>query len=117
MRSFISAFTISGIATALVLLGLTSPPVNFNKLVSAQQGQQGEQPNINASSLFNTRTMILPNSIKNLVITIPDEAHHGDPAQFGGKESRPQNAVINKGMYVVWYSADVNHDHNLTRLD
>ncbi len=54
-KSFISAFTISGIATALVLLGLTSPPVNFNKLVFAQQGQQGEQPNINASSLFNTR--------------------------------------------------------------
>lgn len=119
-KLFISAFTISGIATALVLLGLTSPPVNFNKLVFAQQGQQGEQPNINASSLFNTRTMILPNSIKNLVITIPDEAHHGDPAQFGGKESRfidqpflPQNAVINKGTNVVWYSADVNHDHNL----
>jgi len=119
-RSFISIFMVLGIAIGLVLIGLMVIPFSLNKSVFAQQGQQGDLPNINASSLFNTRTIILPNNIKNLVITIPDEAHHGDPAKYGGKESRfidqpflPQNAVINKGTNVVWFSADVNHDHNL----
>jgi hypothetical protein len=108
---------VMGITTCLVLLGLFVTPYILSRPVSAQQE---DSPNINASSLFNTRTIILPNSIKNLVITIPDEAHHGDPAKYGDKESRfidqpflPQNAVINKGTNVIWFSADVNHDHNL----
>lgn len=113
-------FTISGISIGLVLIGLMVVPLSLNQPVFAQQRQQGDLSNINASNLFNTRTIILPNNIKNLVITIPDEAHHGDPAKYGGKESRfidqpflPQNAVINKGTNVIWFSADVNHDHNL----
>jgi hypothetical protein len=119
-KSFTSVYMAPGIAICLVLLGLIVIPFSLNKPVIAQQGQQEETPNINASSLFNTRTIVLPNSIKNLIVTIPDEAHHGDPAKYGGKESRfidqpflPQNAVIKKGTNVIWFSADVNHDHIL----
>lgn len=116
-KSFNSVYMVSGITTCLVMLGLFVTPYSISRPVSAQQE---DSPTINASSLFNTSTIILPNSIKNLVITIPDEAHHGDPAKYGDKESRfidqpflPQNAVINKGTNVIWFSADVNHDHNL----
>ena len=33
------------------------------------------QININANPLYNNRTMILGNNVKNFVIIIPDEAH------------------------------------------
>lgn len=36
---------------------------------------ESSQTNINANSLYNNRTMILGNNVKNFVIIIPDEAH------------------------------------------
>ena len=70
----------------------------------------------NASSVFDTHRMILGNSIKNLVILIPNEGHHGpqaDEDRFLNQPFIPQNAVLNKGTNVVWFNGDVGHDHNL----
>jgi hypothetical protein len=79
-----------------------------------QQGHQG-QPNINAVNLINTRTMVLPSNIKNLVVTIPDEAHHAPnavpPKRFINQTYLPQNSVVNSGTTVVWFSSDVAHNH------
>ena len=36
---------------------------------------ESSQININANSLYNNRTMILGNNVKNFVIIIPDGAH------------------------------------------
>jgi plastocyanin len=60
--------------------------------------------------------MILGDSIKNLVILIPNEGHHGPQAnedRFLDQPFIPQNAVLNKGTNVVWFNGDVGHDHNL----
>jgi hypothetical protein len=73
-------------------------------------------PNINASSIFDTHRMILGNNIKNLVILIPNEGHHGpqaDEDRFLDQPFIPQNAVLNKGTNVVWFNGDVGHDHSL----
>ena len=40
---------------------------------------ESSQTNINANSLYNNRTMILGNNVKNFVIIIPDEAHEQNP--------------------------------------
>ena len=37
--------------------------------------QQLQQPNINASYVFDTHRIVLGNNVKNLVILIPNEAH------------------------------------------
>ena len=39
---------------------------------------QNHQPNIDAKSVYLTKTKVLGNSVKNLVILVPDEAHHGN---------------------------------------
>jgi hypothetical protein len=43
-----------------------------------QQQQQLLQPSINAKSIFETKTAVLGNNVKNLIVLIPDEAHHGN---------------------------------------
>ena len=50
-----------------------------NQLTSSQQQvSQQLQPNMDAKSIFDTKTAVLGNNVKNLVILIPDEAHHGN---------------------------------------
>jgi hypothetical protein len=40
-----------------------------------QDQQQQAQPNLSASSMYETKTMALGNNIKNLIILISNEAH------------------------------------------
>ena len=75
------------------------------------------QPNINAKSIYDTGTAVLGNNVKNLIILIPDEAHHGNGE---AKENRfieqsflPQTASVNKGTQVIWFSGDVGHEHEI----
>jgi hypothetical protein len=65
------------IVLALSLL-LLSFPTSHNALaqnqsISQKQGQQ--QPNIKASNIYQTQTIVLGKNIKNLVILIPNEGH------------------------------------------
>ena len=65
--------------------------------------------------------MVLGKDIKNLVIVIPNEGHE-DPTQ--PKEQRvvnqpylPQNAVVNVGTTVTWFSGDAGHQHSVSLVD
>jgi plastocyanin len=65
--------------------------------------------------------MVLGKDIKNLVIVIPNEGHE-DPTQ--PKELRvvnqpylPQNAVVNVGTTMTWFSGDAGHQHSITIVD
>jgi plastocyanin len=79
------------------------------------------QPNINATSLFDIGQMILPSNVKHLVILIPDEGHHGpgeeEEARFIAQPFVPQHATVTPGTQVVWFSGDVGHDHNIVVRD
>ena len=93
---------------------------NADDGAAAQQTLQQFQP-INRTSgiaddVFNTREMTLGNNIKNLVILIPNEGHHGpqvDEDRFLDQPFIPQNVVLNQGTNIVWFNGDVGHDHNL----
>jgi plastocyanin len=83
---------------------------------------QGEQPNINASSIYDTHSMVLGNNVKNLVILIPNEAHEPVGQQknqlpLANQPYIPQNAVVNVGTVVTWFNGDVDHDHMMTIVD
>ncbi|MFL6396800.1 MAG: hypothetical protein ACJ706_06550, partial [Nitrososphaeraceae archaeon] len=91
-----------------------------NQSISQKQGQQ--QPNIKASNIYQTQTMVLGKNIKNLVILIPNEGHEYPNAT--PKELRivnqpyiPQNAVVNVGITVTWLNADAGHHHSITIVD
>lgn len=80
------------------------------------------QININANPLYNNRTMILGNNLKNFVITIPDEAHESlgqakNQLPLTNQPYLPQHLVTNVGSTVIWLNADVGHKHMITLSD
>jgi plastocyanin len=106
----VTLFVAGGIA-----LGIQSPL--FATINSMQQG--GQQPNINASTIFDTHSMVLGNNIKNLVILVPDEAHEStnqpkNQLPLANQAYLPQNAIVNVGTTVIWFNGDVDHDHKIT---
>ena len=110
----LTVMTISYLLVAM-LSSFTLTSNNNAAFAVTSQKQQGDSPDINAQHLFNTGTIVLPNSVKNLIITIPDEAHHAPNAEplkrYINQTFLPQNAVINPGTTVVWFSSDAGHDH------
>lgn len=80
------------------------------------------QPNIDATSLYNDKTMMLGNNVKNFVIILPDEAHESlnqpkNQLPLTNQPYLPQHLVTNVGTTVVWFSADVGHKHMVTLTD
>jgi plastocyanin len=101
--------------SSLILLSVSSMP--YNTLAQTQS----QQPNIKASDIYRTQTMVTGKNIKNLVILIPNEAHE-DTRQI--KETRllnqtylPENAVVNVGTTIAWLNADAGHRHSITLVD
>ena len=73
------------ISVVLLYMLLLPSSIILNPLTAAF-AVVDNQPNINATSVFDTGQMILGDNIKHLVILIPDEGHHGpgeeDEARF-----------------------------------
>jgi plastocyanin len=107
----LSIFVILGIA-----FGIQNP---LSATTGGSVAPGGEQPNINASTMFETHSMVLGNNIKNLVVLIPNEAHEStnqpkNQYPFINQPYLPQNAVVNVGTGVTWFNGDVDHDHKIT---
>jgi plastocyanin len=105
-------------AVLFVILIVFIPKSN---VASALAVSEQQQPNMKASYIYQTQTIVLGNNIKNLVILIPNEAHE-DTSQI--KETRllnqtylPENAVVNVGTTIAWLNADAGHRHSITLVD
>lgn len=75
---------------------------------------ENNQPDINATNLYETHNMVLGNNVKNLVILIPNEAHEPyslKEQQLINQAFVPQNVRMNVGTTIVFFNADVGHDH------
>jgi plastocyanin len=104
-----------------VMLGIafiTQYPL-FATTGSTVLGGGEEQPDINASTVYETHSMIVGDNIKNLVILIPNEAHEStnqpkNQYPLANQPYLPQNAVVNVGTSVIWFNGDVDHDHTIT---
>ena len=75
---------------------------------------ENNQPDINATNLYNTHNMVLGNNVKNLVILVPNEAHEPyslKEQQLINQAFIPQNVRMNVGTTAVFFNADVGHDH------
>jgi plastocyanin len=79
------------------------------------------QPNLNATSVYDSGQMILGNNVKHLVVVIPNEGHHGpgeeDESRFIAQPFLPQNAIVEPGTQVAWFNGDVGHEHNIVVND
>jgi len=111
---------LSGIFVFILTLALISSNYHINNdfiAFATTLNNTQTQPNINAKSIYDTGTAVLGSNVKNLIILIPDEAHHGNGE---AKENRfieqsflPQKSIINKGTKVIWFSGDVSHEHQI----
>ena len=122
---------ISILLTIAGMLALTGPiSYSFSNDVFAQTGSPinnntgggaDVQPNVNAESIFNTKTMTLGNNIKNLVILIPNEGHHAagedSEARFLDQHFVAENAVVNTGTTVQWFNGDAGHERTIDVKD
>ncbi len=97
------------------------PMTNVASVFAVSEGKQ-QQPNIKASNIYQTHTMVTGKNIKKLVILIPNEAHE-DTRQIN-KQTRllnqtylPENAVVNVGTKIAWLNADAGHRHSITLVD
>lgn len=81
-------------------------------------GRENSQPSINATDVYNNRTMILGNNIENLIVLIPNEAHEppGLPKELRviNQPYVPQNVVANTGTTIVWFNTDIPHNHQVS---
>jgi len=114
-----SLFLIASTVTMLIALFLTPLKIVDRSFATVQDNVNAsidQFQNSSANSIFETHKMVLGNNIKNLVILIPNEGHHGpqaDEDRFLDQPFVPQNAVLNQGTNIVWFNGDVGHDHNL----
>ncbi len=118
------AIALSGIFVFILTVALTSLNHNSRDDIIAfatTLNNTQTQPNIDAKSIYDTGTAVLGSNVKNLIILIPDEAHHGNGE---AKENRfieqsflPQTSIINKGTKVIWFSGDVSHEHQIVLND
>jgi plastocyanin len=113
--------------TFLSILTISSPLLTDSKVsASISNGVSEEliQPQLansnsgsTATDIFNTGELMLGSDVKDLVVLIPNEGHHGpgedDEARFTEQSFVPETLVINKGTNVIWFNGDVGHDHNL----
>jgi plastocyanin len=110
----LSLFTIGILTILLVSLSLNDTALAQQNPTAVKSDEIGLQPNINAESIFNTKTMTLGNNIQTLVILIPNEGHHSEgednEARFLDQHFVPENAVINTGTTVLWFNGDVGHE-------
>src|SRR6266496_1586310 len=112
---------LSGAAVAIIFgayFFLTSNPP-FSSALAVGETQQ---PDINASKVYQSHSMVLGNNIKNLVITIPNEAHEPPGAlprdlRVANQPYFPRNAIVNVGTTILWFNGDVGHLHKITLVD
>src|SRR5215213_1394797 len=94
------------IALHLILVHTTTTPTAY--------AIENNQPDINATNLYETHNMALGNNVKNLVILVPNEAREPyslKEQQLINQAFIPQNVRMNVGTTIVFFDADVGHDH------
>ena len=118
------AGTGAGVLVAILITAIVSFPINFAFAQTDQQQQQQQQlqPNLKASSIYQTHTMVLGKNIKNLIIELPNEGHEMPNAmprdlRVVNQPYLPQNAIVNVGTTVTWFNADAGHHHQITLVD
>lgn len=111
-NSFLNKLT--GISGAIALVLILVHTTTTTTITITAYAIENNQPDINATNLYKTHNMILGNNVKNLVILVPNEAHEPyslKEQQLINQAFIPQNVGMNVGTTIVFFNADVGHDH------
>jgi plastocyanin len=82
---------------------------------------EAQSPDMNASNVYETKSMDLGNNVKNLEILIPNEGHESQNIGDQSTDQRlvnqpyiPQSVTVPVGTAIMWFNGDVDHDHKIT---
>jgi plastocyanin len=96
-------------------------PVVMDLLLTDTIKVEAQNQGIDASSVYDTKSMGLGNNIKNLVILIPNEGHESQNIGDQSADQRhinqpyiPQSVTVPKGTTIIWFNGDADHDHKIT---
>lgn len=99
---------------------MTSMPVITNVITDTIK-VEAQSSGIDASSIYETKSMDLGNNVKNLVILIPNEGHESQNIGDQSTDQRlvnqpyiPQHVTVPLGTAITWFNGDVDHDHKIT---
>lgn len=105
-----SIFSIAALLFSILLISSST--------ISSAQNSQSQNM---ASQILDGQTLILPNSVRNFVILIPNEAHE---SPLLPKEQRlinqpyvPQHLFAPSKINIAWFSGDVGHTRKITLED
>ncbi len=99
---------------------MTTIPVITNVITDTIK-VEAQSSGIDASSIYETKSMDLGNNVKNLVILIPNEGHESQNIGDQSTDQRlvnqpyiPQSVTVPLGTAITWFNGDVDHDHKIT---
>lgn len=112
IMKFINSSIVSIVALVFSIFLISSSTISF--------AQNSRSQNM-ASQILNNQTLILPKSLRNFVILIPNEAHE---SPLLPREQRlinqpyvPQHLFAPANINIVWFSGDVGHTRKVTLED
>ena len=121
--------TTSCVAITILLIGLfgianaTTSKVAFATSAASTASTVTNQPTLSGEvqSIYDNHRLAIGHNVKNLVILIPNEAHHGpgedDESRFIDQPFVPDTAVVSPGTNVFWFNGDAGHEHDIIVKD
>ena len=74
-----------------------------------------------SSDIFNDKMLTVPNTVKNFIVLIPNEAHESpdlpEEKRLVNQPYVPQNLVVGPQTNVIWFSGDVGHTRKVILTD
>lgn len=74
-----------------------------------------------ATDIFNDKILTVPNTVKNFIVLIPNEAHESpllpEEKRLINQPYVPQNLVVDPQTNIIWFSGDVGHTRKITLTD
>ncbi|MGH9979205.1 MAG: cupredoxin domain-containing protein [Nitrososphaeraceae archaeon] len=119
----------SRVAITILLIGFCGIATSVtSKLASATSATSPTstittEPILNGEvqSIYDDYSLATGENVKNLVILIPNEAHHGpaeeDESRFIDQPFVPDTAVVSPGTNVYWFNGEAGHKHNIVVKD
>src|SRR5262245_31507568 len=99
---------------------MTTIPMIANVITDVTR-VEAQSSGIDATSIYETKSMDLGNNVKNLVILIPNEGHESENIGDQSTDQRlvnqpyiPQSVTVPVGTAITWFNGDVDHDHKIT---
>jgi plastocyanin len=118
---FASVFSLSLLISPTLLIVSHAQNITTDLSGNSSDISANGKGGISAQDVYQNRMMAFGDSIKNIIILLPNEGHESPALP---KDQRiinqpyvPENIIINPGTNIVWLNGDVGHTRTITLVD